>query len=69
MEAIGPITTVAKLRRTDNPPMLYLILNYLRDLQRPQRDLLFEILALRQQILVLERLVKRPRFKDRERGI
>jgi transposase InsO family protein len=48
--------------------MLYLIFNYLRDLLRPQRDLLLENLALRQQILVLERQVKRPRFKDRERA-
>ena len=35
--------------------MLYLILNYLKDLLRPQHDLLLENLALRQQILVLER--------------
>ncbi len=47
--------------------MLNLILNYLRDLLRPQCDLLLENLALRQQILVLERQVERPRFKDRER--
>lgn len=32
--------------------MLYLILNYLRDLLRPQHNLLLENLALRQQILV-----------------
>jgi hypothetical protein len=38
--------------------MLYLIISYLRDLLRPQHDLLLENLALRQQILVLERLVK-----------
>jgi hypothetical protein len=36
--------------------MLYLILNYLRDLLRPHRDLLLENLALRQQILVLQGL-------------
>ena len=47
--------------------MLNLIINYLRDLLRPQRDLLLENLALRQQILILERQVKRPRFKDHER--
>ncbi len=40
--------------------MLYLILNYLRDLLRPQRDMLLENLALRHQILVLERQVKNP---------
>ena len=48
--------------------MLYIILNYFRDLQRPHRDLLLENLALRQQILALERQVKRPRFKDRDRA-
>ncbi len=48
--------------------MLYLILTYLRDLLRPQRDLLLENLALRQQLLVLERQVKRLLFKDRERA-
>lgn len=48
--------------------MLYLILNYVRDLLRPQHNLLLENLALRQQILVLERQVKRPRLKDRERA-
>ncbi|MCP4292731.1 MAG: integrase, partial [bacterium] len=48
--------------------MLYLIFNYFRDLLRPQRNLLLENLALRQQILVLERQVKRPKFRDRERA-
>lgn len=48
--------------------MLYLILNYLRDLLRPQHDLLLENLSLRQQILVLERQVKKPRFRDGDRA-
>ncbi len=48
--------------------MLYLTLNYLRDLFRPQRDLLLENLALRQQILVLERQVKKPKFRDHDRA-
>jgi putative transposase len=48
--------------------MLNLIINYLRDLLRPKHDLLLENLALRQQILVLERQVKRPRFRVRERA-
>ena len=48
--------------------MLNLIINYLRDLLRPKHDLLLENIALRQQILVLERQIKRPRFRDRERA-
>ncbi len=48
--------------------MLNLIINYLRDLLRPKHDLLLENIALRQQILVLQRQVKRPRFRDRERA-
>lgn len=40
--------------------MLYLILNFLRDLLRPNRDLLLENLALRQQILVLRRTNPKP---------
>lgn len=47
--------------------MLYLILNTLRDLFRPRPDLLLENLALRQQLLVLERQVEKPRFRDRDR--
>ena len=48
--------------------MLYIIVNNLRDLLRPHCNLLLENMALRQQILVLERQVKRPRFKDHERA-
>ena len=48
--------------------MIYLIFNYIRDLLRPQHDLLLENLALRQQILVLERQVKKPRFRLRDRA-
>ncbi len=47
--------------------MLYLVFNFFRGLLRPQRSLRLENLALRQQILVLERQVKRPKFRDRER--
>jgi hypothetical protein len=43
--------------------MLYIITSCLRDLLRPQRDLLLENLALRQQILVLERQVKKPKLE------
>ena len=43
--------------------MLYLILNYLRDLLRPRRDLLLENLALRQQINVLRRGNPKPAFR------
>ena len=39
-----------------------LILNTLRDLLRPRRDLLIENLALRQQILVLQRTNPKPPF-------
>ena len=42
--------------------MLYLILNTLRDLLRPRRNLLLENLALRQQILVLRRTNPKPPF-------
>ena len=48
--------------------MLYLIFNYIRDLLRPQHDLLLENLALRQQILVLERQFKKPRFRPWDRA-
>jgi len=40
--------------------MLYLILNTLRDLLRPNRDLLLENPALRQQIIVLRRTHPKP---------
>lgn len=42
--------------------MLSLILNTLRDLLRPRRDLLLENLALGQQILVLRRNNPKPPF-------
>jgi len=47
--------------------MLTTILNLLRDLLRPRHDLLLENLALRQQILVLERQINKPKFRDRDR--
>ncbi len=47
---------------TDTLPMFYLLLNLLRDLMRPNRDLLLENLALRQQILVLHRTNPKPVF-------
>ena len=48
--------------------MLYLILNTLRDLLRPNRDLLLENLALRQQILVLRRTNPKPPFSRLEKA-
>ena len=48
--------------------MLYLIFNHLLDLLRPRRDLLLENIALRQQILVLQRQVNRPQIRDRDRA-
>jgi len=42
--------------------MFYILLNLLRDLLRPRRDLLLENLALRQQILVLRRTNPKPPF-------
>jgi transposase InsO family protein len=48
--------------------MFTLLLATLRDLLRPRQDLLLENIALRQQILVLQRQVKKPRFKDRDRA-
>jgi len=47
--------------------MITLLLGFLRDLLRPSRDLLIENLALRQQILVLERTNPRPPFNDLDR--
>ena len=46
--------------------MLYLIFVTLWDFLRPHHYLLLENMALRQQILVLERQVKRPCFRERE---
>jgi len=40
--------------------MLELLLNTLRDIQRPRRELIIENLALRQQILVLQRSAPKP---------
>ena len=48
--------------------MLYLILNTLRDLLRPNRDLLLENLALRQQILVLQRTNPKQPFSLLEKA-
>lgn len=47
--------------------MLYLVMSYLRDLLRPRRDLLLENLALRQQLLVLERSSPPPQFRHADR--
>lgn len=47
--------------------MLYLLLSTLRDLLRPRRDLLLENLALRQQLLVLERSSPPPQFTSADR--
>lgn len=48
--------------------MFFLILNYLRDLLRPRRDLMLENLALRQQILVLRRTNPKPPFSMLDRA-
>ena len=48
--------------------MLIIVLTFLRSLFRPRRDLVLENLALRQQILVIERQIKRPEFRDRDRA-
>ena len=47
--------------------MVYLILDLLRDLLRTRCDLLLENLALRQQILVLERTNPKPPFNLADR--
>jgi len=48
--------------------MLVIVLTFLHNLFRSRHDLLLENLALRQQILVLERQIKRPEFRDRDRA-
>jgi transposase InsO family protein len=48
--------------------MIPLILAALRDLLRPRHDLIIENLALRQQILVLERAVPRPRLNHADKA-
>ena len=53
--------------QSDNIAMLYLILNTLRDLFRSRPDLPLDNLALRQQLLVLERQVGKPHILDRDR--
>ena len=49
--------------------MLNILLAFLRDLLRPRHDLLLENLALRQQILVLQRTNPKPPFRDRDRAL
>lgn len=48
--------------------MFFLLLNTLRDLVRPRRDLLLENLALRQQILVLRRTNPKPQFSQLDKA-
>jgi hypothetical protein len=48
--------------------MLNLLIALLRDLLRPRHDLLLENLALRQQILVLQRTNPKPPFRNRDRA-
>jgi transposase InsO family protein len=48
--------------------MLTILLHTLRDLLRPRQDLILENLALRQQILVLQRTNPKPPFRDRDRA-
>lgn len=47
--------------------MMTILLNTLRDLLRPRGDLLLENLALRQQILVLQRTNPKPPFNNADR--
>ena len=47
--------------------MMTILLNTLRDLLRPRGDLLLENLALRQQILVLQRANPKPPFNNADR--
>ena len=47
--------------------MITLLLGLLRDLFRPSRDLIIENLALRQQVLVLERANPRPLINEIDR--
>ena len=47
--------------------MFYIILNTLRDLFRSRHDLMLQNLAIRQQLLVLQRQVKKAEFRDRDR--
>ena len=48
--------------------MISLLLGLLRDLVRSRRDLVIENLAIRQQLLVLERTNPRPNLKERDRA-
>ena len=48
--------------------MIYIILAMFRDLLRARADLLLENLALRQQILVLQRANPKPPFNNRDRA-
>ncbi len=52
----------------DTQVMFTTLLALLRDLLRPRHDLLLENLALRQQILVLQRTNPRPPFRNRDRA-
>ncbi len=48
--------------------MLTLLFHTLRDLLRPRQNLILENLALRQQILVLQRTNPKPPFRNRDRA-
>ena len=52
----------------DTQVMFTTLLALLRDFLRPRHDLILENLALRQQILVLQRTNPKPPFRDRDRA-
>jgi len=62
------ISIKPRARPADTSPMLHFMLDTLRDLLRSRRELILENLALRQQILVLERAAPNPRLNPLDRA-